>query len=164
GVRQLLETQIQRLSDLEVELLRRLAVAREPVGPVELAADLGPHFRRGAVLEALEGLRRRALLERTVPGPLFALHSGRLWDRTDQLVEDAAYELGSGEPELVRRQPLLKATAKDYVRRSQERLIAGPILERLAETCGGAREAEQRVLALLEHLRTRPVEDQGYAP
>src|SRR3712207_8730336 len=60
-----------RLSNLERELLGRIAVAREPVGIAELAADPAPHFGRGAVLEAVEGLRRRSLLERAERGPLF---------------------------------------------------------------------------------------------
>ena len=77
--------QVQRLSDPEHELLRRLAVAREPVGLAELAADLGPRFGRGAVLEAVEGLRRRSLLERTERGPLFGLHSVVLEYVTEQL-------------------------------------------------------------------------------
>jgi WD40 repeat protein/transcriptional regulator with XRE-family HTH domain len=164
GVRQLLDAQIRRLSQLEVALLRRLAVAREPVGPAELVADLGPRFRRGAVLEALEGLRRRSLLERTGRDPLFALHSVVLEYVTGELIEDFAHELASGEPELLLRQPLLKATAKDYVRRSQERLIAGPVLERLVGMLGSPRVVEQRLMALLDGQRGRPSVDQGYGP
>src|SRR5262249_42709624 len=130
GVRQVLGAQVQRLSELEQEVLRRLAVAREPVGLAALATDLGPHFGRIAVLRAVDGLRRRSLLERTVRGPLFALHSVVLEYVTEQLNENLARELALGDLDVVLRQPLLKATAKDYVRRSQERLIAGPILER----------------------------------
>src|SRR5262249_43896024 len=74
GVRQLLRSQVQRLSDLEMEVLRRLAIEREPVGLAELAADLAPRFGRGLMLEAVEGLRRRSLLERTVRGSQFGLH------------------------------------------------------------------------------------------
>ena len=103
-----------------------MAVEREPVGLAELAADLSPRIGRSAVLEAVEGLRRRSLLERTERGPLFGLHSVVLEYVTEQLVEDVAQELASGEPDLLLRQPLLKATAKDYVRRSQERLICRP--------------------------------------
>jgi WD40 repeat protein/DNA-binding XRE family transcriptional regulator len=162
GVRQLLGAQVHRLSDVEQELLRRMAVEREPVGLAELAADLGPRISRGAVLDAVEGLRRRSLLERTVRGPLFALHSVVLEYVTEQLVEDLAHELASGDSDLLLRQPLLKATAKDYVRRSQERLIVGPILDRLVATCGGAQAAEQRLRDLLETQRGRLVEEQGY--
>jgi len=163
GVRQLLGAQLQRLSNLEVELLRRLAVAREPVGIAELA-DLGPRIGRVAVLEAAEGLRRRSLLERTERGVLFSLHSVVLEYVTEQLIEDVAHELASGEADLVLRQPLLKATAREFVRRSQERLIVAPILERLVEARGSAQEAEQRLDSLLDQQRERPMEGQGYGP
>ena len=141
-----------------------MAVEREPVGLAELAADLGPRIGRAATLEAVEGLRRRSLLERTERGPLFGLHSVVLEYVTEQLIEDVAQELASGELDRLLRQPLLKATAKEYVRRSQERLIAAPLVERLVETRGSARAAEQRLVGLLDEQRGRPVEDQGYGP
>ena len=97
GLRELLDVQMQRLSDTEQELLRRMAVAREPVGVAELAADLGPRIGRAATLEAAEGLRRRSLLERTEGGRLFGLHSVVLEYVTEQLIEDVAQELASGD-------------------------------------------------------------------
>jgi hypothetical protein len=164
GVRELLAAQIERLSDLEQELLRWMAVEREPVGLAELAADLGPRIGRAATLEAVEGLRRRSLLERTERGPLFSLHSVVLEYVTEQLIEDVAHELVIDEPVRLLRQPLLKATAKDYVRRSQERLICAPLVERLVETSGSAHAAEQRLVSLLRAQRRRPILDQGYGP
>src|SRR5205814_810607 len=62
------------------------------------------------------------------------------------------------------RHPLLKATAKDYVRRNQERLIVAPLLERLVATSGSARAAEGRLRSLLDRLRARPLDEQGYGP
>ena len=140
--------------------------------PWSASRSASPSWRRSSVrasvgratLEAVEGLRRRSLLERTERGPLFGLHSVVLEYVTEQLIEDVAQELASGEPDRLLRQPLLKATAKDYVRRSQERLIAAPIVERLVETRGSARAAEQRLMGLLDEQRGRPVEDQGYGP
>jgi len=164
GVRQLLGAQIQRLSDLEVEVLRGMAVEREPVGLMELAADLSPRIGRAATFEGVEGLRRRSLLERAERGPLFGLHSVVLEYVTDRIVEDVAQELAHGESDLLLRQPLLKATAKEYVRRSQERLITGPVLEQLVEASGGAQAAELRLVTLLNRWRGRPPEEQGYGP
>jgi len=164
GVRQLLRDQIQRLSDPEQEVLRRMAVEREPVGLMELAADFGPRIGRAATFEAVDGLRRRSLLERTERGPLFSLHSVVLEYVTDQLVEDVTQELASGDLACLLRQPLLKATAKEYVRRSQERLIAAPIVDRLVGDRGSAPAVEQRILSLLDTQRGRPMEDQGYGP
>jgi WD40 repeat protein/transcriptional regulator with XRE-family HTH domain len=164
GVRQLLGAQVQRLSELEQEVLRRLAVAREPVGLATLATDLGPHCGRIVVLRAVEGLRRRSLLERSERGPVFGLHSVVLEYVTEQLIEDVAHELASGEPDRLLRQPLLNATAKEYVRRSQERLIVAPLVERLVDARQSARAAEQRLLDLLDQQRGRPNDDQGYGP
>ena len=123
GVRQLLGAQIQRLSDLEQELLRRMAVEREPVGIAELAADLGPRIGRAATLEAVEGLRRRSLLERNVDGqPLYRPSrciplSMELV--TEQVIEELAQELARGEPWLVCHVPVVRATTQGTPRRSQ---------------------------------------------
>jgi WD40 repeat protein len=164
GVRQLLDAQIQRLSDLEHDLLRRMAVEREPVGLAALAASLGPSVGRAATLDAAEALRRRSLLERIERGPLFGLHSVVLEYVTEHLIEDVAHELVSGKLDRLLRQPLQIATAKDYVRRSQERLVCGPLLERLVERYGHAGAAEQRLCEHLDDLRRRPKENQGYGP
>jgi WD40 repeat protein/transcriptional regulator with XRE-family HTH domain len=164
GVRELLGAQMLRLSPLEREVLRRLAVAREPVGIAELAADLAPDIGRVLMLEAIEGLRRRSLLERSERGPLFGLHPVVLEYVTEQLVGDIAGELAAGKPDLLLRKPLLKATAKEYVRRSQERLIAAPILERLVQACGSVRAAEQQLLDALGQQRGRSTNEQGYGP
>jgi WD40 repeat protein/transcriptional regulator with XRE-family HTH domain len=164
GARQLLEVQVQRLSDLEHELLRWLAVEREPVSFAALAADLGPRVGRGATLEAVDGLRRRSLLERGERRSTFTLQSVVFEYVTEQLIDVADQELAVGKLDLLLRQPFLKATAKDYVRRNQERLIVAPLLERLVATSGSTRVAEARLLSLLDQVRARPLDEQGYGP
>ena len=49
------------------------------------------------------------------------------------------------------------------VRRSQERLIAAPVLERLARH-EGREGAERRLLALIDDWRDRPRAEQGFGP
>jgi WD40 repeat protein/transcriptional regulator with XRE-family HTH domain len=164
GVRQLIAAQIQRLTELERELLRWLAIEREPVSFAELAAGIGARTGRGATLEAVEGLRRRSLLERGERRASFTLHPVVLEFVTEQLIDEAARELSSGELDLLLGQPLVKATARDYVRRSQERLIATPILAQLVATSGSRERATQRLLALLDQLRRRQPDEQGYGP
>ena len=164
GIRRLIDGQVERLSPLERQVLQSLAVEREAVGFGSLVTDPGVGVGRAAVLEALEALRRRSLVERTEPGSGFTLPSVVLEYVTDQLIERAADEFDRGQLALLHSRPLVKAQAKDYVRRSQERLIAEPILERVVARSGGRRAAEQRLLALLDHLRDRPTEEQGYGP
>jgi WD40 repeat protein/transcriptional regulator with XRE-family HTH domain len=164
GLRQLLEGQIQRLSRPERDLLRWLAVEREPVSFNQLAGVFGARSGRAAALGAVEGLRRRSMLERAERRSGFTLHSVVLEYVTEQLVDDVVEELRDGELEQLLTQPLVKATAPDYARRGQERLIAAPVLARLAATSGGQRRVEARLLALLDQLRGQPPEEQGYGP
>ena len=88
AIRQLLDEQVARLSALEQAVLTWLAEQREPVGFAELVADLGPGVERGAVVEAVEALRRRSLLEPGERGT-FTLQPVVLEYATTLLVERA---------------------------------------------------------------------------
>src|SRR5205823_648195 len=69
GIRRLLAEQVDRSSPPEQQVLRMLAIAREPVRLVALLDALGPNIGRAVVLEAIEALRRGSLVERTeAPG------------------------------------------------------------------------------------------------
>ncbi len=133
------------------------------MGFAELVADLGSGVPRGAVVEALEALARRSLLERG-PGGSFTLQPVVLEYATERLVERVGGEVLAGEPVLLVRHALVKAQAKEYVRRSQERLIAQPLLEHLRTSLGSAEAVERRLLALLGAWRGRGAEEQGYGP
>jgi hypothetical protein len=139
GIRRLLAEQIERSSALEQNVLRVLAIGREPATVAELLAVLDPHVGRGALLDAVEALRRRSLVERAETAgraavhPLvgFMLQSMVLEYITDRLVEEVADEIARGQPRLLVGQPLIKAQAKDYVRQTQEHLIGEPVLQQL---------------------------------
>ena len=64
GVRALLDEQYARLSAIEQSVLLWLAIQREPVNLQELLAVLGVPLPRSQVLEAVDSLRRRSLIER----------------------------------------------------------------------------------------------------
>jgi hypothetical protein len=64
GLRRLLDQQLERLSELEKSILYWLAINREWTTIAELEADLVPAVSRMQLLEALESLSRRSLLER----------------------------------------------------------------------------------------------------
>jgi WD40 repeat protein/transcriptional regulator with XRE-family HTH domain len=165
GIRRLLSEQVERSSALEHQVLRVLAVQREPVLLAALLAALGPHVGRGAVLEAVEALRRRSLVERaeTSGAAAFTLQSVVLEYVTNRLAAEVADEIQRGQPVLLVQQALIEALAKDYVRQTQERLIGEAVLEQLQshrDECG----LEQRLVALLGVWRARPAAEQGYGP
>ena len=163
GVRQLLDEQVGRLSSLELAIGTWLAVEREPIGFAELVADLGPEVVRGEVVEAVEALARRSLLERG-SGGTFTLQPVVLEYATMRLIEAIAQEILAGQPALLVRYALLKAHAKEYVRHSQERLIAQPLLDRLSTNYSTPGALERQLLALLEAWREREAGEQGYGP
>jgi WD40 repeat protein len=163
GIRRLLDDQAERLSPIERDLLTRLAVEREPIDLAELSAEMWPMVDRSTVIEAIETLRRRSLLERGERGATFTLQSMVLEYVTDRLVETIAEEIGRLQPVVLLEQPLIKAHAKDYVRQAQERLIGAPILARL--TAQHTRQGtESRLLALLDAWRGRTNAEQAYGP
>jgi WD40 repeat protein/transcriptional regulator with XRE-family HTH domain len=163
GIRLLLDEQFVRLSPLEQNLLYWLAVEREPVKVAALRADLAPGVGPGEVLEALESLARRSLLERGGQGA-FTLQPVVLEYVSERLVAALAQEIVDGQPVLLVSHAVVQATSKDYVRRSQERLVATPLLERLVAACRGAEGAERRLLTLLEAWRGHSAVEHGYGP
>jgi hypothetical protein len=85
-VRALLDEQYGRLSELEQAVLYWLAILREPVSLEDLLAVLNTTRTSAQVLEAIDGLSRRSLIERgQLPGS-FTLQSVVLEYATAQLI------------------------------------------------------------------------------
>src|SRR5262249_28631367 len=164
GVGELLSQQFARSTPLEQAFLYWLAIEREPVPLSALVSDLGEGVSRREVLTALESLRRRMLIERGPDRPTFALQPVILEFLTDHLVQAICQELVDGQPQLLQRHVLVQATAKHYVRRSQEQLIATPLLERLAVAPGSADAVERQLLTVLSSWRDQPPSEVGYGP
>ncbi len=160
----LLDEQFARLSPLEQTVLCWLAIVREPVTLEELRAVLVAPLPTGQVLEAVDGLRRRSLVERGQRPGSFTLQSVVLEYVTSRLVATASEEIGQGQLLRLREHGLSQAGAKDYVRRTQERLLLAPLLARLESVSLGRAEVEGQLRALLDGLRERAEEAQGYGP
>src|SRR2546425_10839302 len=164
GVRELLDQQYARLADLERSLLCWLAIIREPVSIEELHALLVVPSPAGEVLEAVDGLHRRSLIERGQRPGSFALQSVVLEYVTMRLIAEASRELEQGQIVRLIEHGLVQAHAKDYVRQAQERLIVAPLLARLQNAALRPASVEEVLHSLLDQLRRRAQEAQGYGP
>src|SRR5229473_7071803 len=164
SITQLLEEQWGRLSPLEQTVLSWLAILREPVTLDELRAVLMVPLAHVQVLEAVDGLRRRCLIERGQRAGSFTLQSVVLEYVTSRLVTTASQEIQQGRLLRLREHGLSQAQAKDYVRQTQERLLLAPLLARLQSVYQGRAEVEGQLRALLDGLRERAEEAQGYGP
>src|SRR5205807_6934590 len=163
GVRPVLRQQVGRLSALESLLLTWLAVLREWTELPVLLQVLHPRALRAQMLEALEALRRRSLLERGQQAT-FSLQSVVMEYLTDVLGERLGEEIVLGDPQQLRRVALEQAQAKDYVRQTQVRLLIHPLVERLRSELGADGLVEAHLLRLLERFRAEDAALQGYGP
>ena len=163
GVRPVLRQQVGRLSPLEHLLLTWLAVLREWTTLDTLSQVLHPRVLRAQLLEALEALSRRSLLERGQQAS-FGLQSVVMEYLTDELGEQFSQEIVLGPPQQLRQVALAQAKAKDYVRETQVRLLVQPLLLRLHSELGANAQVETHLLRLLEQFRREDAATQGYGP
>ena len=230
GIRRLLDQQFDRLSDLEQQVMYWLAVNREWVSVGQLYSDMMPTVSKANLLEVLENLDRRSLIEHSSLG--FTQQPVVMEYATDRLIEQVFTEIQQWESEKIeigkveigkveiergrsflkdnaildaspfeslleselipdftpenfsssipdsipesvlqrlnstvflKRFALLKATAKDYIRDSQIRLIIEPLIARLLSTFSSKQVLEPRFQAILRALQLSHSRNVGYA-
>jgi WD40 repeat protein len=141
----LLNQQFYRLSALEKDLMYWLAINREPVTIAELREDLVLPISSMKLLEALDSLCRRNLIEKKSDlqtSVQFTLQPVVMEYVTRNLVQQVCneiQELGQGDNGslssasgfLFQSHALMKATAKDNIRIAQSKLILQPVIEQL---------------------------------
>ncbi|MCB0111974.1 MAG: hypothetical protein KDE53_38890, partial [Caldilineaceae bacterium] len=159
-VRDLLDQHFARLTPLEQEVLFWLAIVREPIDPPALRSHLLQAPANRNLLEALNSLQRRSLIERQADG--FALQNVITEYLTDRLVGRALAELTEGKLDLLHRHPLLMAEAKEYVRESQVRLLVQPVAQQIVSHLSIG-EIKLRCQQLLDRLRSQGPRRPSYA-
>jgi WD40 repeat protein/transcriptional regulator with XRE-family HTH domain len=194
-IKDLLATQFNRLSLVEKEVMYWLAINREPVSLSELRADIITPLSPPKLLEALNSLLRRFLIEKSAA--CFTLQPVVMEYLTQQLIEQVCAEIvgfkvaiaagrdpsgkvegddpavantklslsnqSAKEPpeipllpakeQLFKSHALIKATAKDYIRDTQIRLILKPLLAQLLSLLGGKNCVEHQLIQILGKLR-----------
>ncbi|WP_292774992.1 NB-ARC domain-containing protein [Nostoc sp. NMS9] len=158
--RNLLDQQFERLSEIEKEIIYWLAIKRELVSLEELLNDIVRPLTKREVMEALQSLRRRSLIEQRTA--LFTLQSVVMEYMTDQLIEQVCHEITTRNITLFMSHALMEATAKDYIRNTQITLIIKPIIDRLSTIFRYAKNIEHHLYQILLSLRQIP-QTAGYA-
>ena len=108
------------------DLRTRLGIEREPISVGELTTSMAPGVRGSVVIEAIENLRRRSLVERGERAATFTLRSMVLEYMTDRLTETAADEIERG--------PVRRRTARNKWWRGRN----GPRVGHRHWTAGGS--------------------------
>jgi WD40 repeat protein len=170
----LLDEQFHRLSEIEKHLMYWLAINRELVTLAQLREDFVPTISPPKLLEALQSLGRRCLIEKS--NRLFTLQPVVMEYVTEQFIERVYQEIiGKDEDTGVRNETnpsssslflshaLMKATAKDYVRDSQIRIILAPLVARLVGKFKSKKDVEYQLHQILFGLRSQFANSVGYA-
>ncbi|XGV94747.1 MAG: AAA family ATPase [Leptolyngbya sp. BL-A-14] len=157
-IRDLLNQQFERISELEQEVMYWLAIQRESLSLLGLRSHLLPLFSERELLEAILTLESRSLIERQ--GTQFTLQPVMLEYVTEQLVEQLATEITAQRFVWLRRCSIITATAN---REAQIRFIHQPIRDRLMDVFVIRSNLEDHLNQLLTTLQSEPPSEQGYA-
>jgi WD40 repeat protein len=156
-LRLLLDSQFERLSYLEQQVIYWLAIEREAVSLQDLCADVLQPISKGRMVHALEALRRRSWIEQGGAGR-FTLQPAVMDAVIDRFTSRIVEEILSGRSDLFASHALLKAQARDYLRASQFQLILNVIAQRLFALLGREKLESlfQQRLALLRGVAEKP--------
>jgi WD40 repeat protein/transcriptional regulator with XRE-family HTH domain len=165
-IRDLLEQQFQRLTDLEQKIMYWLAINREPIPLAQLQQDLVVNVPLRELMESLSSLGRRSFIERS--SATFTQQPVVMEYVINRLIEQVAAEIqdwGMNEdvtsPPLFVSHALIKAQAKDYIRETQTKLILQPLIEQLVASLGRDK-LQSQLQQILETLRGKSPQDTGY--
>jgi WD40 repeat protein len=163
----LLKQHFQRLTSLERDLMYSIAINREPTSLPELQADFAINVALRDLLESLNSLERRALVEKsgssfTQQPVVMEYVTAQLIARICQEIEEFSKFTTTATPLFIS-YALLKATAKDYIRETQTHLILQPIVEQLMGQLGSPQTIAQCLKQILATLRGKSPKETGYA-
>ncbi|MDZ8027281.1 MAG: NB-ARC domain-containing protein [Nostoc sp. DedQUE11] len=167
-IRDVLEQQFERLSDLEKDIMYWLAINRESITLKELREDIASPIPPAKLVEAVESLWRRSLIEKATPAliektaSLFTLQPVVMEYVTTSLIEQVCEEILTENIDLFRRHTLMKATGKDYVKDTQIRLIIKPLINGLLNILRSKKNIENQLTKILIILRTESPLEPGY--
>lgn len=179
GLRRLLSQQFERLAPLESTLLYWLAVNRTWTTISDLSRSLYPIVSQAQLLEALEALSWRSMIEMqsgqyTLQPMIMEYVTAQLIDEVSQYLTHILAQTPTPLPEadikspstnplpLFHRLALLKTTAYDYIRNSQRRLILQPIADRLKTQFPIPENLVAGLQASLLNFRANLLSAQGY--
>ncbi|MEO0644669.1 MAG: NB-ARC domain-containing protein [Cyanobacteria bacterium J06650_10] len=157
----LLDQQFHRLSKIEQTVMRWLAINREWTSLEDLRADIIPAVSHRILLEAIDSLRARSLIEIGTKG--ITQQPVVMEYMTERLVSQFYEEINQQSFETFNHYALLKASAKEFVREAQVRQLSRKLLDRLLITSDQQSVLEDKLKQILVLLQQKAVGEVGYA-
>ena len=161
----LLEQQFERLSPLQQQIMYWLAINREGVTPAKLQEEILPKVPWRELLEALEALQARSLIQEAH----IETGNGNLTQQpvimeyvTERFIQTIEQEITTGNLNLFRTHALIEAQTQDYLRDAQIQLILHPLTERLLTHFATPAQLEKHLCQILASLQHQTVAQTGY--
>jgi WD40 repeat protein/transcriptional regulator with XRE-family HTH domain len=165
-IRDLLNQQFYRLTNLEREIMYWLAINREPTSLQELQADFVTNIPPCEILESLSSLQRRSLIEKATLIEKSTSHFTQqpvvMEYVISQFIERVSEEIVTQDIFLFATHALTKALAKDYVRETQINLILQPLINTLITQLGSQEAIASHLSQILSNLRGKTPKETGY--
>lgn len=159
-IRQLLARQVKRLTILEGDIMHWLAINREPVVWRSLQADMVEAVSFDRLLEAVDSLERRSLIEKN--GSYITQQAVVMDYFIQELVDRIYEEVLTQVPDRLRSHGLVKASSSNYIHQAQIRFILSPILSKLQAQGASATEVAAALRAIIERTQVLPMRDRSY--
>jgi hypothetical protein len=173
-IRDILDEQFERLSDLEQQILYWLAIECNPVSLTQLRTNIFSPVSQAEVIETLESLLRRALIETSVDKEgktLFNLQQPVVSEYiTNQFIKQVCEEIRElfksqklERIELLRNHALVKNQEQNEDVKLQLRLILTPIKDRLCTIYRDEELIKEQMTKVLSMLQEKSPLAVGYA-
>jgi WD40 repeat protein len=155
----LLEQQFTRLSPLQQQVMYWLAINREGAIPAKLQAEILPKVTIKNLMEAIEALQERSLVESEEGG---ITQQPVVMDYvTEKFLEKLEEEIVNYHFYVFNTHSLIEAQTPDYLRDAQIQFILQPLCDRLAVHFPTKSQLEAHLTQILAFIRTNEIT--GYA-
>jgi WD40 repeat protein/cellulose biosynthesis protein BcsQ len=161
SLKPLLDWHVDRLSKDQADIVYWLAINHEPITVTALKLDVSV-IQEFNVSFVIQSLRRRFPIEESKEFGL-TLQPVIKEYILERLVVQVCKEVMDEIVDLFDKYALIKATAKDFIRKTQTRLIVKPITTRLLKHFETQSALEEKILKLLSVLRQSELPIQGYS-
>jgi WD40 repeat protein len=168
-ISEIVEQQFERLSDLEREVVYWLAINREPTGLKQLQEDIVSLVKPHKLLEAIESLIRRSLIDKAKPtegdtnSVLFLLQPVLIEYITSLFIKQICQEIINHDIKIFKTYALTKTQTKEFIRESQKRFIVQPVINELLAVFKTRKKIEDNFRQILINLQIESPLESGYA-
>ncbi len=159
-INDLYESQFNRLSISEQEIMYWLAINYEPASDTELKEDIISWQTKQELLQSLRSLKRRSLIKKTQFR--YTILPGIREYVIARLIDEICQEIKTGEIHFFNNYSVYKEKSTDYIREIQIRLIIQPLIERLLQEIGGTINVENKFPEILSNWQQKYPQAPGY--